>query len=174
MSIRYQDLDGAANNIFSYMWIIGSAIPSNIDAATKTLILPVGSGQGLLVLTDLVRKQFTDDDTRKNASFYEIYTYDAAGKATFYSTLCLKGKGLVQTGGRSFFSDMVLYRYADVLLMKAEAKNALGQDPSAEMNLIRQRAYGASYASHIFVNGSKIQNDAAILQERLFELVYEG
>jgi hypothetical protein len=173
MSIRYQDLDGATNG-FWCMWIIDSAIPGNTSAEAKALIQPVGGGQGLLVMTNLVRLQFTTDDTRKNASFYEINTYDATGKATFYSTLCLKGRGLVQNGTRQFLSDIVLYRYADVLLMKAEAKNALGQDPSAEMNQIRQRAYGASYSSHVFVNGTKIQNDAAILQERLFELVYEG
>lgn len=174
MSIRYQDLDGPTTNGFWQKWIIDAAIPSNINAETKQLIQPVGGGQGLLVLTDLVRKQFTNDDTRKKASFHEIYTFDNANNATFYSTLCLKGKGLVIGGTRLFLSDIVLYRYADVLLMKAEAKNALGQDPSAEMNLIRQRAYRANYASNIFVNGAKDQNDAAILKERLFEFVYEG
>ena len=173
MSIRYQDLDGATNG-FWCMWIIDSAIPSNASAEAKSLIQPVGGGQGLLVLTNLVRLQFTNDDTRKKASFYEINTYDALGNATFYSTLCLKGRGLVTGGTRQFLSDVVLYRYADLLLMKAEVKNALGQDPSTEMNLIRQRAYGADYALHIFVNGTKVQNDEAILQERLFELVYEG
>lgn len=174
MSIRFQDLDGIANNLFQNMWIISSAIPKNIDDKTKNLIQPVGSGQGLLVLTDLVRTQFTDDDTRKKASFYEIYTHQGAVDSTFYSTLCLKGQGLLTGGTRLFLSDVVLYRYADVLLMKAEAKNALNQDPTNEINLIRQRAYGTNYASHNFVNGTKEQNDTAILQERLFEFVYEG
>lgn len=174
MSVRFQDLDGIANNLFMNMWIIGSAIPSNINTATKNIIQPVGSGQGLLVMTDLVRKQFTDDDARKKASFHEIYTYDKVGDSTFYSTLCLKGQGLLSGGTRLFLSDIVLYRYADVLLMKAEAKNALNQDPTTEMNIIRLRAYGTSYPSHVFVNGTKVQNDAAILQERLLELVYEG
>lgn len=173
MSIRYQDLDGPTNG-FWHKWIIGGAVPSNIDAETKALINPIGSGQGLLVLTDLVRKQFNDKDTRKKASFHEIYTYDANGKATFYSTLCLKGKGLLTGGSRVFVDDIILYRYADVLLMKAEAKNALGQDPSLEMNLIRKRAYGTNYASNVFVNGTKTQNDDTILKERLFELLYEG
>jgi hypothetical protein len=58
--------------------------------------------------------------------------------------------------------------------MKAEAKNALGQDPTPEMTLIRQRAYGANYAGHEFVSGTKEQNDSAILKERLFELTNEG
>ena len=156
------------------MWIITSAIPKTINEKTKNLIQPVGSGQGLLVLTELVRKQFTDDDTRKKASFHEIYTYKTAADSTFYSTLCLKGQGLLTGGTRLFLSDVVLYRYADVLLLKAEVKNALNQDPTTEMNLIRQRAYGINNASHGFVSGTKEQNDTVILQERLFEFVYEG
>lgn len=174
MSIRFQDLDGISNNLFQNMWIIASAIPKNINVKTKNLINPVGSGQGLLVLTDLVRTQFTDDDTRKKGSFHEIYTYKTATDSTFYSTLCLKGQGLLTGGTRLFLSDVVLYRYADVLLLKAEAKNALNQNPATEMNLIRQRAYGIANTSHIFINGNKEQNDTAILQERLFEFVYEG
>ena len=58
--------------------------------------------------------------------------------------------------------------------MKAEAKNALGQDPSAEINQVRQRAYGVNYPAHIYVNSSPAANDAAILKERLLELVVEG
>ena len=58
--------------------------------------------------------------------------------------------------------------------MKAEAKNALGQDPSEEMNLSRKRAYGDNFDKHIFVNRSKELNDDEILKERLLELVFEG
>ncbi|ACT93138.1 RagB/SusD family nutrient uptake outer membrane protein [Dyadobacter fermentans] len=174
MTIRYQDLDGASNNQFWLHWIIDSAIPANIDPATKALIQPVGGGQGLLVITSLVRNQFTEDDTRKKASFHEIFTYDAAGKPTFYTTLSMKGRGLLTGGTRLFLSDIVLYRYADVILLKAEAKNALDQDPTEEINKVRQRAYGANYSKHVFVKGTKQANDDAILKERLFELLYEG
>ena len=81
---------------------------------------------------------------------------------------------MVNAGTRYFYTDVVLYRYADLLLMKAEIKNALGQDPSPEMILVRQRAYGTNYASHAFVNGTQDTNDAAILKERLLELCTEG
>ena len=172
MSIRYQDLE--ATNYFWFMWIINGAVPSNIDQAAKDIINPIGIGQGLMVITDLVRKQFTDDDSRKKASFYEIYTNDQDGKRTFYTTLSLKAPGQTDGGTRRFTSDINIYRYAEVLLLIAEAKNALGQDPSPEMNLVRKRAYGVNFPAHTFVNGSKEQNDAAILQERLFELIYEG
>ena len=39
---------------------------------------------------------------------------------------------------------------------------------------MRQRAYGDNYNNHIFVNGSREQNDNSILKERLLELVFEG
>ena len=66
-----------------------------------------------------------------------------------------------------------MYRYADVLLMKAEAKNGLNQDPTTEMEEIRRRAYGEKYEEHKFVNGTQEQNDAIILQERLLEFATE-
>src|SRR5690606_14948407 len=59
-------------------------------------------------------------------------------------------------------------------LLRAEVKNALGMDPSDEINAIRQRAYGTHYVDHVFVSGSREQNDEAILQERLLEFLLEG
>ena len=81
---------------------------------------------------------------------------------------------MIISGQRWWYDDYVIYRYGDILLMKAEAKNALNQDPSVEINKVRQRAYGANYPQFIFVNGTKDQNDAAILKERLLETAFEG
>lgn len=61
-------------------------------------------------------------------------------------------------------NDIVLYRYADVLLMKAEAKVRNGEDGSAEMNMVRARC-GMS---------ARVATLENILQERLLELVWEG
>ncbi len=58
--------------------------------------------------------------------------------------------------------------------MIAEAKNALGQDPTEEINQVRERAYGSNFERHVFVNGTKEANDELILKERLFELALEG
>lgn len=172
MAVRFQDIE-APNNNYSTMYIRDDQIPATTDAATKALI-QTGGGSNNWAPSAVFRSQFTADDLRKNTSFVEIFTYNAAGTPTYYGTVTLKFKGFVQTGLRKFLDDVVLYRYADVLLMKAEAKNALGQDPSAEMNDIRKRAYGAAYNNHVFVNGTKAANDEAILKERLFELAFEG
>ena len=59
--------------------------------------------------------------------------------------------------------------------MLAEIKNKQGQDPSAEINAIRTRAYaGGGGTAPVFVNGSFEQNEIAIFNERQKEFVAEG
>ncbi|MCC5938319.1 MAG: RagB/SusD family nutrient uptake outer membrane protein [Lunatimonas sp.] len=172
MSIRHQDLE--PGNYLWFMWIIGAAAPSNVDQATRDRIFPIGGGQGLMVMHERVRNQFTDDDTRKDATYFDIETIEADGGRRYLTNIQQKFQGTIIGGNRVFLSDPILYRYADVLLMRAEAKNALGQDPSQEMNLVRQRAYQENFESHVFTAGSQEENDDAILKERLLELVLEG
>ena len=50
---------------------------------------------------------------------------------------------------------MIIYRHSDVLLMIAEEKNAFGQDPTTEINLVRQRAYGDNFTGREFVSGTR-------------------
>lgn len=66
--------------------------------------------------------------------------------------------------GRQPDNDIVLFRYADVLLMKAEAKVRNGEDGSWELNEVRSRV-GMPYRDATLEN---------ILEERLLELVWEG
>ncbi len=172
MSIRYQENE-VGDNYFSLLWITPAAIPSYLDDYAKNIIFPIGGQGGMIVPSETYRKQYSADDIRKNATFFEIFEDNDPTK-DYFTSLVVKCPGLVQSGTRKFLNDVVLYRYADILLMIAEAKNALGQDPSDEINAVRARAYGDSYASHVFVNGSKQNNDAAILKERLLELAFEG
>lgn len=66
--------------------------------------------------------------------------------------------------GRQVDNDIVLFRYADALLMKAEAKVRNGQDGSRELNAVRERV-GMPWIEATMDN---------ILKERLLELVWEG
>lgn len=144
------------------------------ETAGRTAVGQLG-GNNIWSPSALVRNQFTMDDQRRNATFTEVYNVNATtGARTLFGAVINKGDGTVIGGTRFYADDIILYRYADVLLLKAEAKNGLGQDPSPEINLVRQRAYGTAFSAHTFINGSKDANDAAILQERLFELAYEG
>ena len=66
--------------------------------------------------------------------------------------------------GRQPDNDIVLFRYADAMLMKAEAKVRNGEDGSLELNEVRNRV-GMPYREATLEN---------ILEERLLELVWEG
>ena len=162
----------ATNNYFGDMWIAPGDIPPTIDSATAS-ILGIGGNLNWWAPTPLVMNQFTNDDQRKAASFLEIYSH-VNGVPQYFTSVVLKGQGFILNGVRLFLCDVIIYRYAELLLLKAEAENALGLDPSTEINAVRQRAYGNNFPAHIFVNGSMAENDDAILKERLLELAFEG
>lgn len=173
MASHYQTLE-SNNNFYQYMYLNSSNSPSNITQGTKDTIGVIGTGNAgnsIMQVSAAVRSQFTADDTRKAATFYEIYS---TSNSFVTSITGIKGYGMVGNGTRYFTNDFIIYRYADVLLLKAEAENALGMDPSAEINAIRKRAYGANAGNHPFVSGSIAANDNVILQERLFEFCTEG
>ena len=66
--------------------------------------------------------------------------------------------------GKLVDNDIVLFRYADVLLMRAECKLRLGKDGSADFNAVRNRAGAAPRACTL----------DHILDERLLELCWES
>jgi hypothetical protein len=71
-------------------------------------------------------------------------------------------------------TDVMLMRYADVLLLLAEVENSLGNYSAVAgyVNQIRERAYGSDYPA--FTAGSFAENELAILKERDKEFVGEG
>lgn len=113
-------------------------------------------------------RSFEEGDQRRSGTFFEYYMGTVLGAGmwkligTYYSEL----------GSRSYDSDIVVYRYADALLMMAEIENGLGNDPSSYINQIRARAYGSHYP--VYTNGSFAQNELAILKERDKEFISEG
>lgn len=122
-------------------------------------------------------------DARGDANFIKLYKDDNAGSGypnynadKYFGSIFNKFLGRVSGTVRIFDSNIPYYRYADVLLMLAEAKAQLGEDPSVEINLIRQRAYGSNYDAsiHAYSNSTKSQNINAILQERYKEFIGEG
>lgn len=173
MAVKFMELESPSQTLFDEMYISGIDMPQNIDEETKEAIGAEG-GFAYWAIASHVRTQFSDDDQRKKATFIEIYTLDEEQNKTFYSAVPCKFNGIISGGVRRFYDDVVIYRYADILLMKAEVKNALNQDPSAEINKIRERAYGNSFSSHAFTNGTKGENDKAILTERQLEFTLEG
>ena len=109
-------------------------------------------------------------DQRINNSFRVMYS-----NASPFSTrgvFLSKFSGTTAGTSQVYNNDYPIYRYADVLLLLAEAKTKLGEDPAAEINAIRLRAYGAGYTP--YVNGGINVNMNAILDEYLREFIGEG
>jgi hypothetical protein len=109
-------------------------------------------------------------DQRIDKSFKVMYS--AASPYPVRGVFLSKWTGSTSGTSQVYNNDFPIYRYADVLLLLAEAKAKLGEDPTAEIMQIRQRAYGASAPT--FTNGTITDNMNAILEEYLREFVGEG
>jgi len=134
--------------------------------------IKVGSHQQWIFLTDDYKEFLSSDDrdTRTEVSFQTFF--DEPKNSTFQWINKYAGNWENQT--RIFDADIVVYRYADALLMSAEIENALGNAAVAinRLNEVAERAYGAS---DIYSPGLSQQAlDQAILDERMKEFVAEG
>jgi len=177
-AVRYKDQESGESAPYDQSFLHPQSMPNSKDLDPSTIaVLSGGRGYSYLQVQPHIRNQFNEKDQRRDASFKEIYIYTGgypAGVKTYYTTIQTKFDGVIISGQRFWYDDYVIYIYGDILLMKAEAKNALGQDPSTEINKVRQRAYATDFPQFVFVNGTKVQNDALILKERLLETAFEG
>lgn len=129
--------------------------------------------------TSLYTDLFDEDDTRKEGTL--MAAYEKVGAAyTYKGCFAYKFRGKTKEGDsyRTFADDYPIYRYADLLLLKAEAKSLTGGDPAGEINEIRERAYGENYDEQTMAYG-KLAGDAdgieeVLLKERLKEFMFEG
>ncbi len=121
-------------------------------------------------------RRFDDNDSRKWATIQPAY--DKVGvNYVIAGAFVSKYQGEQNAGSRAYTNDFPIYRYADLLLLLAEAKVALGEDPSNEINLVRARAYGANYDPNVqgYPNqGIDSDSKEAILDERFKEFIFEG
>ena len=169
----YNSLTGRSTEINPQFDSMGNSMNSFIIAGANRY----GPSEKTILLLD------DNDDARKDATFIRLYTDDNGGagypnysEPTYFGSIFKKFLGQVDGSERIFENDVPLYRYADVVLMLAEAKNLLEEDPSGEINQIRQRAYGSNYvpAVHAYINSSQTDNANAILDERYKEFIGEG
>jgi starch-binding outer membrane protein, SusD/RagB family len=111
-------------------------------------------------------------DTRTDVTYKE-FSFVSAGATVTYKWIN-KYLGSLVSGARYLTDDIIIYRYAEAVLMKAEIENALNNAAGAitELNKIAKRAYGVDnfYASGL----NKTAVDNAILDEIILEFVVEG
>lgn len=121
-------------------------------------------------------RRYDDMDNRKWATIQPAYN-KVGGNYVIAGAFVSKYKGEQNAGGRALSNDFPIYRYADLLLMLAEAKVVLGEDPADEINLVRNRAYGSNYNANVqgYPNQPVDANaNEAILEERFKEFIFEG
>lgn len=143
---------------------------------------------------DFYHKGYYDDDPRKRSTLKAAHQKGEDGELKYIAPFANKFKGTLVEGSSScsLLDDYPIYRYADCLLQLAMAKALLGEDISTEINLIRERAYGADYFNanrsrlaypndtdaDFYADNKYGASDAdpleAILKERLREFMFEG
>ncbi|HEU5364372.1 MAG TPA: RagB/SusD family nutrient uptake outer membrane protein [Hanamia sp.] len=146
---------------------------SNDPTQNVSYVYPYVGGANRVGMNAAMIAKLTSDsipDKRIAGTFKIMY----GNSAPFSIRGIMLTKWIGQASGTSqaYTNDYPIYRYADVLLLMAEAKAKLGQDPSPEIDSIRRRAYGPSYIP--YVNGSVTDNMNAILNEGLHEFIGEG
>lgn len=142
---------------------------------------------------DLYTKTFRNGDSR-SATITPVYKKGDTGKVNYVACFGSKYKGVLLEGGsqRSWLDDYPIYRYSDCLLMLAYVKAMMGEDPTEEINLVRERAYGKAYFEanratlaypndngDFYTNNQYMDPDnagalKAVLKERFREFMFEG
>lgn len=137
----------------------------------------------------IYQKLYRDEDSRKRVNLRAVYNKDDDGALVYEAAYPYKYQGTMMAGDskRSMYDDYPVYRYADCLLMLAEAKALLGEDIAEEINAVRKRAYGENYSEAVaypndkgdFYAGNEFAAGdedpiEAVLKERLRELIFEG
>ena len=173
-SFSYTESTNSYIGIFSYQAPIWCN--SFYDEEGNLLSDPLdlcGTGTHRVEYLESFIKSFDKADSRRAATFHECYTSADESKRQFGSAM-IKYLGHKEGDIRYADTDVMLMRYADVLLLLAEVENSLGNYSAVAgyVNQIRERAYGSDYPA--FTAGSFAENELAILKERDKEFVGEG
>lgn len=173
-ALRFKDDEAtnwAANFLYSKEIFVGQRYSRDGEVYGDVLDL---RGNGLLrhEYKSSLWEKYDDNDQRRDKTFLDHYDKDGKNQGL----VMLKGLGIINANGnRVYESDIVVYRYSDVLLLLAEVENLLGGDCSKYVNEVRKRAYGEDFNAELsFVKGSFEENELAILAERDKEFVWEG
>jgi len=143
------------------------------------------SGYSFNVPTQATVEVFEEGDSRKEASILDINAWAVSTGATFgvgyehtgyYNRKYIARKGDLNTGDQNLTNpnNYRSIRFADVLLMAAEANNRGNVDDAkalAYLNRVRERAFGDSTHNVTAAGGALT---TAIYNERRVELVGEG
>lgn len=140
----------------------------------------VKNSQGWQIPTEYLYNQYDADDRRRAVAFITEINDPATGPKTIRPYIQKYWDRAAEPTGNESSNDFPVLRYADVLLMYAEANNELGQTAIAEeyINKVRKRARfnGTDYLPTVpdYAGLNKDQMRDAIIKERSLEFVAEG
>ncbi len=162
-----------------------------IRGLNGTGVMPYAAGWSTNLPTQNIAAAFTSGDQRKAATILDIEAYKTANPSfnITYQVAPYKNTGLYnqkylprkgETSGQvelNYLNNFRTIRYADVLLMAAEANNraTVPNDTKAKtyLNLVRRRAFSVTDASKdVTSSGTALKQ--AIWDERRLELAMEG
>lgn len=133
------------------------------DAATSPM-----KSRHVYAPSEKVRQMYAvnPDDTRRKSAIIDLMSGES-----ILLTQQNKFRGKDYGDDRYFDDDLILYRWADLLLLRAEANAALGniQESLADLNQVRRRAHIGDYAGLM----DKQSVEKEICNERLRELFLE-
>ena len=132
--------------------------------------LPVGSHQQYVSITDEYEVFLTTDpDDKRVPVSFRVFP---DGTIRWRWINKFKGEWINDT--RFFSSDIIVYRFAEAILMKAEIENALANTAGAiaELARIEKRAYKTAFRYNTAMSREAIDN--AIVDEMLKEFVSES
>lgn len=140
------------------------------------------NSHGWEVPTDDLFNSFQNNDRRKEATFIEEFSYSDGSMITFEPHISKFWDHQAEPRGNNTDMDVVYLRYADILLIYAEALNEENNGPTGTaydaINQVRKRArFNGTVEQNILPDLSGLSNQQfkdAILQERRWEFVMEG
>ena len=180
-AIRFADQEATnfgANFVYSEVSFVNQVYDRNNNLFTTDVLNLKATGLLRHEYKFGLFKSYDDTDLRRDATFLDYTVQDASGNILDYGLSLKKLTGSINSNNnRIYDTDIIVYRYSDVLLMLAEAENKLGNYAGVKtyMDEVRQRAYGDNFDSSVaFTPGTFGENELAILHERDKEFVSEG
>lgn len=162
-----RDETGANYGLNALPFLTGIQGALNLDSLpyTQTTV----NGQGAYQISQQSRALFNSFPTDKRRPFTWVTERQASGLKISWIT---KYPGTKYTDDRVSDNDVIMYRLADIFLMKAEAYAAINAIPSAidYLNRVRNRAANGDYSGAV----DKLSIEKEIVGERGRELFFEN